>query len=211
MALYYNSTNVAQSKGVYFNSQASKQVYHNGNRVWVHEIDLWNNGATSASGTWTNYPMANVAGQWNLGTVIGSNNYTSNTHFGTLCHTGNKIAVKTNDVFSFYFSGTGSNTTKDTGGFLWNINVRMLLLASPPANPLPFGNLDATGLITAPGKDIFKSGDQHSDWTYNWPVNNTTISYTSTVTGSYYVGFLLWGYNANCNLININSFKHTPS
>lgn len=211
MPLIFNGSSIPGSGAVKENGVSLSSLKANNVEVWKRQTDLWVNGGTGSSGGWANYYMANVSGQWALGTAISSNGYNSNTHFGTLCHTGNKINVKAGDRFSFYLSGTGSNTTRDTSGFLWNINLKLVLLSSVPSNPLPFSNLEDTGLISAPGKDVFRSGDQHYDWTYSWPVNNTTIEYLSSVTGSYYIGFLLWGYNAYCNNINLNNLIQIPA
>lgn len=41
MALYYNSTNIAQSSNVYSNSNASNKVYHNNNLVWQKQFTVY--------------------------------------------------------------------------------------------------------------------------------------------------------------------------
>ena len=53
MALYYNSTNIAQSSNVYSNSNASNKVYHNNNLVWQKQFTV--------------YPGVPVANTQNLG------------------------------------------------------------------------------------------------------------------------------------------------
>lgn len=53
MALYYNSTNIAQSSNVYLNSNASNKVYHNNNLVWQKQFTV--------------YPGVPVANTQNLG------------------------------------------------------------------------------------------------------------------------------------------------
>lgn len=53
MALYYNSTNIAQSSNVYSNSNASNKVYHNSNLVWQKQFTV--------------YPGVPVANTQNLG------------------------------------------------------------------------------------------------------------------------------------------------
>ncbi len=87
MALYYNGAHIAPTQNVFYNNQASKNVYYNGALVWQKAEQLWpgttwesgqsgsgssayvdgsflviNGGTDGASGTWAKWFDA---GPWN--------------------------------------------------------------------------------------------------------------------------------------------------
>lgn len=205
MALYYNNNNVSPSNNVYFNNQASKQVFHNGTLVWKKQKVLWQNGDQSAnSGGWSRRTMQYAPGAWNFGTTIYAENMRPTSHFGILAYTNNKFSIPAGSQFSFYLSGAGNNTPSDTNVALWYSEFYVVFFTSPPPEPMQFAH-PTDWIKNSPKHAIWESPGQHADWTYWWPKNNTTITLTPVLNDPVHIGFYYSGYDAAVSSLHINN------
>lgn len=206
MALFYNNTQVSTTQNVYLNSQASNQVFFNNALVWKKETLLWENGNNGVSGGWTTRYMANDGGVWGFSPNLYLTGYKRESHFGALIATSNKINVTAGQTLSFYLSGSGYCNSPTTNVSLWKSSFWVVFLSSIPGNPLPFGDIGSP-ISTAPRITVWEGLNQHADWTYWWPNNNKTVSYSCPSTGSYHIGLIVHGYCADNHDTLVNSVK----
>ncbi len=190
--------------------QIGKVYDNNGttsNLIYASDITLFSNGATTDSGTWTGY-NAYLGTKPTIGSTISYPAMTNGSFYGSLASCASPITLNGSHTLSFDMTKC-SYSLWDTNlaiGATWG--VRIYAVFSTSKITLDKGTIDtitwATNLNEYRMVNAYKTyGPDATSGSIAAGTKSTTIN----LTGNYYFGLLLAGYDAQTSAFTVNNIK----
>ena len=202
MPIYLGNT---QIKKLYLGSTQIKKVYLGSTLKYRAGANLWVNGATDDSGSWSKKKNSLSRGQtFDLtGSAMSTtSNTNNNSSHGVLLYPAKKVSVTQGDTISLDVSRYTA-TVVDTNVTTWTFYIGIVYLSSIPST-MTFDIVE--WMNDQSYKHIVSSISKSATTT---TVNKSAVTYTATVphTGEYYVCVCVYGYDSKTSSLSLNNLK----